>query len=181
MQLHNSETAASQAMTPSPGSPPSLEQIALDYANGDIPAAIEHMATSVLSDSEFLAEHIQDIVKAWAELRIRSKVSAWRHRITTVSPIGQGRGSFAENLAVAIKAEATRFMNMPLFGGKQIGHATVDEIRESASRYGLVADDMKRKQRWQNLVADVLSERGGGVVSDAMSEDDLSELWNKLN
>lgn len=155
-----------------------LETQALDAANGDIPAAASWMAQAVMADTE---TDIAAIVRDWCETRIRIKASQWRHHIIAENRAGGGKGSFAENLAIAIKAEATRFMNMPLFGGKPIGHATADEIRQSAYRYGEVADDMKRKQRWQNLVADALDRSGAAIVADGLAEADLAELWNKVD
>lgn len=155
-----------------------LETQALDAANGDIPAAALWMAQAVMADAE---TDIAAIVRDWCETRIRIKASQWRHHIIAENRAGGGKGSFAENLAIAIKAEATRFMNMPLFGGKPIGHATADEIRQSAYRYGEVADDMKRKQRWQNLVADALDRSGAAIVADGLAEADLAELWNKVD
>lgn len=155
-----------------------LEHAALDAAKGDIPAAAQWMAQAVMADAE---TDISAIVRDWCETRIRIKASQWRHQIIAENRAGSGRGSFAENLAIAIRAEATRFMNMPLFGGKPIGHATADEIRQSAYRYGEVADDMKRKQRWQNLVADALERSGAVIVAGGLDEADLAELWNKVD
>ena len=65
-----------------------------------------------------------------------------------------------------------------LFGGKiKMRDATKSDLLESAAKYDAQSTDMRIKALHQRLVASALED--GKVVADAMTNEQLSELWDR--
>lgn len=151
-----------------------LEEIALDDARGDMMEAVKILTARILANGDAV-RMMPDWARAWAYDRVHELVAQRRRVILKEAP----SKSFGPNLEVAMRNEVGRFMNTPIFGGKRLGDATPEEVRESARRYGLLADDASRKARWYELIANEAAKKGDKPVSETLSEDDLAQMWEK--
>lgn len=154
-----------------------LEREALDDAGGDMVAAVELLTRRIMAEPRVVGEdQLGSWARAWAYERVHSLVR--RDRQSSLRPV-VANDTFGQSLQGAMQAELTRMMDTPIFGGKKLRDATVEEVRESARRYALLAEDTGRKARWQNAVADVAEKKKGKTIGSALTEKVLVELWDK--
>lgn len=157
-----------------------IEQIALDDAGGDPDKAVELLTERILEQPEIVQAHLPEWAKAWAYHKVRMLLG--QRRVSILAAVGGGNsGTFADHLATAIKNEADRLMDLPIFGGKRLADATAEEVRESARRYAALASDNARKARFYDLVADAAEKKGGGVIGKVLNENGLTSLWEKAD
>lgn len=154
-----------------------IEQLALDDAGGDPEKAVELLTDRILEQPDIIQAHVRDWARAWAHGKVHDLLSTKRASI--ILAVSNNSGNFANSLAVAMKNERDRMMDMPLFGGKRLADATPEEVRESSRRYSALASDTARKARWQSMVADAAEAKGGGIIGKALTEKALTQLWEK--
>lgn len=159
-----------------------LEELALEEADGDMQQAVEIMTDRLLENPAYVKSLLREWAKAWAYDRVHSFV-ALKRRIAMQARPNDARA--AEALRVAVRMNALRVMDTPIFGGKRLGDATVEEMRESARRYEMLADDTRRKACWHALIADEAEKRVGvsseTPIGDILSEEVVASLKEQAN
>lgn len=159
--------------------PAELARAALDDADSDLEAATDALTAKLLASPELIKTHLRKIVSEWARQQIMAVLKGRRQHIIEVARTG----SFQEGLQTAMRNELTRLMDIPIFGGKRLGDATPEEVRESAARYNALAKDTARKAHWQQLVADTAEKNGGASspIASTLSEATLNKLWEEAD
>ena len=150
-----------------------IERIALDDAKGDPVAAVELLTKRILADPDIVRDDFHKWAHSWSHAKVYGLLAQQRRTILRVV----NSDNFASALSSAMNNEMVRLMDMPIFGGKRMADATPAEVRESAKRYELLADDTARKARWQNMVAAEAEKVGADVIGAALTEDALVRLW----
>ncbi len=156
----------------------SLERLALDEAAGDPPRAVEILTERILAEPDIVQAHLRDWARAWAHAKIHYLLAARRKAI--LRAVGNGE-TFANGLATAMSNEFSRLMDMPIFGGKRLGDATPDEVRESAVRYQAIANNNATEAQWHRKVADAAEAKGAGLIGELLTEEELSGLRNEAD
>jgi len=151
-----------------------LEEEALAGADGDMVEAVNILTARILSNGD-AQRMMPEWARAWAYDRVHELVAQRRRVILREAP----SKDFGPSLQVAMRNEIGRYMNTPIFGGKRLGDATPDEVRESARRYGLLANDANRKARWYEMIADAASKKGDAPISKTLSEQALAQMWEQ--
>lgn len=167
---------ASAALKVEPVEEIPLEREALEEAGGDLIAAIELLTSRIMAEPRIVGEdQLGSWARAWASAKVYSLIA--HDRKASLRPVAND--TFGDALKGAMQAELTRMMDTPLFGGKRMRDATVEEVRESARRYALLAEDTGRKARWQELVAEAAEKKRAKTIGTALTEKVLVELWDK--
>lgn len=167
---------ASAALKVGPTEEVSLERMALDDAGGDMIRAVELLTSQIMAEPRIVGkEQLGTWARAWAYAKVHALVA--NERKSSLRPVGND--SFGEALKGAMQTELTRLMYTPLFGGKRMCDATPDEVRESARRYAMIADDTGRKARWQEAVAEAAEKKRGRTIGEALNEKTLARLWDQ--
>jgi hypothetical protein len=157
----------------------SIQQQALDDAGGDMSLAVEMLSERLLADRTLCNSMLPQLVHCWASDAIRDLLQKQRRSVIRAIDGSGSSAAFGAALGQAMRNEATRLMDMPIFGGKRLADATPEELRESARRYDLVATDARRKARFHQLVADAAAKKGDGPIGKTLTERTLITLWEK--
>lgn len=166
----------SAALKMEPAEEMPLERLALEEANGDLVGAVNWLTSQIMAEPRIVGdEQLASWARAWAYAKVHSAIAS--ERKTALRPVTND--TFASALSGAMQSELTRMMDTPLFGGKRLRDATVEEVRESARRYALIAEDTGRKARWQSAVADAAEKKRGKTIGTALDEKTLTRLWDE--
>lgn len=160
-----------------------IERKALKDAKGDVGKAVTLLTERILSDKKFIDMMLPEWAKLWAYQKVHGAIAADRREVIVTnmqSKIDGGScASFTSALKSAVASEKARFLDMRIFGGKRIADATADELRESARRYRELAEDTSIKSRFHAMIADAVDKAKAATAGQAVSEDQLSTLWNE--
>lgn len=157
-------------------SPTDLAREALAEANNLSNDAVAIMVKRVLEDETFFAQYREAMVGEWCRRRV--EIVLKDNRRDAVNGVVRVDGQIFRDAA---QANATRLMEMPIWGGKPIGEATADEIYESADLHDKTARTHTQQAEWQAAVAKALEKNGnpGDKCRDCLSETTLAALWEE--
>lgn len=166
---------------------PKLVREAIDSSDGTVMEASFTLKKMVLDDAALVSSLLDMVVDDWADYRVRKELTSRRtYRLGGVRTVPDTNivevdGAVFRN---AINANAARMMDVPLWGGKRLGDATAEEIRQSAENYRTNGNNMLHKARWQFAVADAADKNKLGDkdrIRDILSEATISKLWEETS
>jgi len=148
---------APQAKTPAISAPEKeitvhdIARACYDAAKGDVERAARIMQRKVQNDSALLAQLSEEFIRITCVDTVGSILRRAR-RLTWLAPNydAGGKGGRVRHLAEGNKE---MLMQFPLPGGKPLGEANADEVREASDLYGKQSKDMGHKARWLALIA----------------------------
>lgn len=144
-----------------------LAQEALDQSSGISADAVNLLYNRVTTDPVLMREFLPGMVRAWCQLQVGTCTGQTRLRSWTPQPPQHK----ANRLNAAIRLSLLSF---PLPGGKQLGSASADEVRQGAAHYQGKAEDAAWKARWLDKIATTMG--NAHSVEDVFSEYDLERL-----
>lgn len=168
--------------------PADVVRMAMEASDNERLAATDWAVDWVRSNPEWAKSHFGEMMRSWFSWRIGMLVSDER-RVSSGERGGGGYSAanvtpFKSALTEAVNANYSRMIDSPIWGGKPIGNATPEEIRESARQFDLHGKSMIRKARWQILVADAAEKNGAGVnepVRTALTPKTFEQLWEETD
>lgn len=154
---------------------------ALDKASGEIKNAAVLMAAEA-HKNPVLAQAIQatwidracyeEVRKMVGKNRgARENLRNARRRTSERSPFG---GNDKTGIIAMAQSNARDLMNFELWGGKRLGDATGQEVRQSANNFYAQSFNMSMKGRWLALVAQKVPE--DKIVGKTLTSEDLETL-----
>ncbi len=153
---------------------PSLVTRAWNDSDGTIEDAIGILFDYAGRDKTFISEHLPALLKAWCRDEISGLVGAIRlkaWRPPNMSETGNGA-----RLRAAFKMT---LLDFPLPGGKRLGDASAQDVRDGATHYALLAADTAHKARWLFKVADAVPD--DEMVSQVLTDTDLRKMQEETS
>lgn len=135
---------------------------------GSITDASKQLFALFTSRREMVEAMMPQIAKAWCTDQVRHHVG--RIRLAAVTPFDPASGS--ERLRSVITAT---LLDFPLPGGKRLGDANSNEVREGAQFYLRSASDASHKYRWLMAVAERVGRANS--VQTKLNEAACDALW----
>lgn len=138
--------------------------------DGDMPGAVDALYAEITSRPDVLNSILPAVVRAWCRDQVGGY--AGKLRIAAIAPVTDpARG---DRLRVAI---AATLFDFPLPGGKRLGDANANEIREGAAAYERSAADASHKARWLGVVAQRVGRKNR--AENAMTLPQLEALFEE--
>jgi len=165
-----------------------LVRMAMEATEYSSAAAVDWALGWIRSNPAWRAAHEEEIIRAWLVVRV-GMVTKNERQACAEERQGGGYSTanvtpFKSALTEAVNANYSRMIDSPIWGGKRIGDATPEEIRESARQFDLHGKSMIRKARWQVAVADAAEANGAGVnepVRSALTPKTFEQLWEEAD
>lgn len=160
--------------------------LAIEAKGQIISEARQWMLDWLRKNPEWIAAHLEEVVGSWANEQLRRAVQDNNRALR-----GDQHGSMIDKTAItpfetalteAINANYSRMMDASIWGGKKIGDATPDEIRDSARRFAENGSSMLRQHRWQSAIAEAAEKNGAGPnepVRNVLSPTTFDQLWEQ--
>lgn len=169
----------------------------------DSNAAAEAMLAWMDAHPNWEKVHLPAMRTAWVNLQIGAMLSNHRRELMERTAREQQRSLALERLdkvvgespivtatkpvvdfAAALRENYRRMIDMPLWGGKRLGDATMAEIAESARRFHLSSKTMERQARFHAAVAaemERLDVDPDWRAADVLSADAIDQIWEKTD
>lgn len=150
----------------------SLVRDAWDGGAPSMPAATKALFDRVSTDSDLMADLMRRLLWTWCSDQISDHVG--RLRLKAAASVGFDESQRGSRLSSVI---ATTLFDFPLPGGKRLGDANANEVRDGAQAYAATADDAACKARWLEKVAARVGRKNS--VEAALSLQQLEAIYQE--
>lgn len=165
--------------------PIDLGRMALEATDDCMAKATDWAFDWLKQNPAWAANYAEDMARKWAEAQVGYALKVARRKIgqasTSPSPVVV---PFQSQMTAAIEANYSRMIDAPIWGGKKIGDATPQEIRESADQYHKQGSNMIRKSAWQIAIAEAAEKNGAGInepVRKVLAPKTFEQLWEETD
>ena len=165
--------------------PMDVARLALEANENSVAGATDWFLNWMRENPQWSALHTDAILRRWAMDTVTHAIKGERvaaERQHRRNDVPSGVVPFQSALTEAVNANYCRMMDAPIWGGKKIGDATPQEIRESAHLFAENGKTMVRKAVWQNAIADAAEKNGAGInepVRKVLSPKTFEQLWEE--
>lgn len=162
------------ATAPAPETP-SIASVIRDVwtqNEGNMPEAASDLFSRVIGDQALLNDILPAVLMAWCREQISTHVGAIR--IAAVQAAGANDADHSPRIRRVI---AATLFDFPLPGGKRLGDANANEIRDGAQSYDRAGRDALHKARWLQRVADKVGRKN--KAESALTLAQLEQLFEE--
>ncbi|RYG81390.1 MAG: hypothetical protein EON59_14700 [Alphaproteobacteria bacterium] len=175
--------------SPAELSPAMVARMALEACENIRLDATEWMVAYIRDNPSWASCHADEMARRWANDTVGREIMTASQSTFGVRRVGHAASEatvvpFQSALTEAVNSNFSRLMDSPIWGGKKIGDATPEEIRESARQFGDNGRTLLRKSRWQLAIADAAEKNGAGInepVRKVLSPKTFEQLWEQTD